>query len=32
MNKKLYGLMNWAGIEETVYSECDNRHELLGPH
>ncbi len=32
MNKKLYGLMNWAGIEEIVYSESDNPHELLGPH
>lgn len=32
MNKKLYGLMNWRGIEEIVYSESDNPHELLGPH
>ncbi len=32
MNKKLYGLMNWRGIEEIVYSESDNPHDLLGPH
>ena len=24
--------MNWAKIEEITYSECDNPHELLGPH
>jgi len=24
--------MNWAGIEEITYSECDNPHGLLGPH
>jgi len=32
MNKKLYKLMNWPQIEEIIYSECDNPHELLGPH
>lgn len=32
MNKKLYKLMNWAKIEEIVYSESDNPHELLGAH
>lgn len=32
MNKKLYKLMNWPRIEEIIYSECDNPHELLGPH
>lgn len=32
MDKKLYGLMNWPKIEEIIYSECDNPHELLGPH
>ncbi|MDL2301230.1 1,4-alpha-glucan branching protein GlgB [Lachnospiraceae bacterium OttesenSCG-928-D06] len=32
MNKKLYKLMNWPKIEEIIYSECDNPHELLGPH
>ena len=24
--------MNWPKIEEIIYSECDNPHELLGPH
>lgn len=24
--------MNWAKIEEITYAECDNPHELLGPH
>ena len=32
MTNKLYKLMNWAGIEEIIYSESDNPHELLGPH
>lgn len=32
MNKKLYSLMNWPKIEEIIYSECDNPHEVLGPH
>ncbi len=32
MNNKLYQLMNWPKIEEIIYSECDNPHELLGPH
>ena len=32
MTKKLYKLMNWPQIEEIIYSECDNPHELLGPH
>lgn len=32
MTNKLYKLMNWPKIEEIVYSECDNPHELLGPH
>ena len=32
MNKKLYKLMNWADIEEIIYSESDNPHRLLGPH
>ena len=32
MTNKLYKLMNWAKIEEITYSECDNPHELLGPH
>ncbi|MBR1853540.1 MAG: 1,4-alpha-glucan branching protein GlgB [Lachnospiraceae bacterium] len=32
MTKKLYKLMNWPQIEEIIYAECDNPHELLGPH
>ncbi len=32
MDNKLYKLMNWPGIEEIVYSECDHPHDLLGPH
>ncbi len=32
MNKKLYKLMNWAQIEEIVYSESDHPHDILGAH
>ena len=32
MTNKLYKLMNWPQIEAIIYSECDNPHELLGPH
>ena len=32
MNKKLYKLMDWAKIEEIIYSESDNPGFLLGPH
>ncbi len=32
MTNKLYKLMKWPQIEEIIYSECDNPHELLGPH
>ena len=32
MNDKLYKLMDWAGIEEIIYSESDNPHRLLGAH
>lgn len=32
MDKKLYDLMDWAGIEEIVYSEAADPHKLLGPH
>ena len=32
MTDKLYQLMNWPRIEDIIYSECDNPHELLGPH
>ena len=32
MTNKLYKLMNWPVIEEVIYSESSNPHELLGPH
>lgn len=32
MHQILYDLMDWAGIEEIVYSEADHPHRLLGPH
>ena len=32
MDKTLYDLMDWAGIEEIVYSEAANPHNLLGAH
>lgn len=32
MEQTLYDLMDWAGIEELVYSEGSNPHGLLGPH
>ncbi|MCM1044382.1 MAG: 1,4-alpha-glucan branching protein GlgB [Candidatus Gastranaerophilales bacterium] len=32
MTNKLYKMMNWPKIEEIIYAECDNPHELLGPH
>jgi 1,4-alpha-glucan branching enzyme len=32
MNKKLYDLMDWAGIEAIVYSEEDHPQHLLGAH
>ena len=32
MNKKLYGLMDWAEIEAVTYSEADHPFSLLGPH
>lgn len=32
MEKILYDLMDWAGIEELVYSEADNPGRLLGAH
>ena len=32
MDKKLYDMMDWAGIEGVVYSEEDKPHNLLGPH
>ena len=32
MDKILYDLMDWAGIEELVYSEASDPCRLLGPH
>ena len=32
MEQKLYDLMDWAGIEELIYSESSDPHRLLGPH
>ena len=32
MNKMLYDLMDWAGIEEMVYSEARHPEKLLGAH
>ena len=32
MDAKLYVLMDWAAVEELVYSESGNPHEFLGPH
>ena len=31
MDNKLYKMMNWPRIEEIIYSEEDNPHEVLGP-
>lgn len=32
MDKVLYNLMDWAAIEEIVYSEAAFPHQMLGPH
>jgi 1,4-alpha-glucan branching enzyme len=32
MTQKLYDMMDWAAIEEIVYSEAANPEKLLGPH
>ena len=32
MNKRLYKLMDWASIEEVIYSECSHPSDILGPH
>ncbi|MGL5435088.1 MAG: 1,4-alpha-glucan branching protein GlgB [Lachnospiraceae bacterium] len=32
MDKVLYDLMDWAAIEEIVYSEAADPHQMLGPH
>ncbi len=32
MDQVLYDLMDWAAIEELVYSESSDPHKILGPH
>lgn len=32
MDKKLYNLMDWEGIESVVYSDGDHPEKILGPH
>lgn len=32
MEQKLYDQMDWAAIEELVYSESSDPHRVLGPH
>lgn len=32
MDERLYEMMDWAAIEELVYSESSNPHQILGPH
>ena len=32
MEKILYDLMDWAGIEEITYAESSDPHRILGPH
>ncbi len=32
MDKKLYKMMDWARVEQIVYSEEDDPHGYLGPH
>ena len=32
MEKKLYDLLDWAVIEELIYSESSDPHRALGPH
>lgn len=32
MDEKLYGLMDWAGVEAIVYSEEDHPEHILGAH
>ncbi len=31
-NNKLYKFLDWNKIDNILYSECDNPHEILGPH
>lgn len=32
MDRQLYDMMDWAGIEELIYSEASRPHDLLGAH
>ncbi len=32
MDKILYDLMDWAGVEEITYAESSDPHRILGPH
>ncbi|MEE0693639.1 MAG: 1,4-alpha-glucan branching protein GlgB [Lachnospiraceae bacterium] len=32
MDKKLYDMMDWAGVEAIIYSEEDHPEQYLGPH
>ena len=32
MERQLYEMMDWAGIEELIYSEASHPHDLLGAH
>ena len=32
MDKKLYKMMDWARVEQIVYSEEDDPHSYLGAH
>jgi len=32
MEKRLYDMMDWAAVEEMVYSESADPHAVLGPH
>ena len=32
MERELYEVMDWAAVEEIVYSESGDPHAILGPH
>ena len=32
MERELYEVMDWAAVEEIVYSESEDPHAILGPH
>ena len=32
MERELYEVMDWAAVEEIVYSESADPHAILGPH